>query len=150
MTQAPTATVLDAYAVVAWLADEGPAAEVESLLANPCLLTSVQLAEVIDRLGRLHGRPVDGVVLDLRSVDTLTVVPVDETVGVKAGALRLTHYHRTRRPISLADCVAAASAIGGNLPVATADDALAAVVWSEGGEVVALADSTGRRPEIHG
>jgi rRNA-processing protein FCF1 len=55
-------------------------------------------------------------------------------------------YHRTRAPLSLADCLLLAAARGAQAIVATADRPLAGAARAEGIEVAALPDSRGRRP----
>lgn len=59
--------MLDAYAVLPLLRGEAAAADVEALLGGdqPAALTSLGLAEVIDRLVRLSGVTVEEAVLDL-------------------------------------------------------------------------------------
>ncbi len=99
-------------------------------------------------LVRHQGWPADEVEEKLRwlTLGGLTVVPVDEVVGLAAGRLHAAHYHRTQRPISLADCVALAiaSAVGSRL--ATSDPALIATARETGCAVVPLPDARGRRP----
>ncbi len=76
----------------------------------------------------------------------LRFASVTDEIGVLAGQLRSRHYHRIRRAVSLADCVAAATALTENLPLATADPALAAMVRDEGGRIHALPDQQGKVP----
>lgn len=141
-------TVLDAYAVVALLRDEAAADEVARILTEPSLLSSVNGAEVVDQLVRVHGRDADDVEADLALLGQarMATAPVDGDTAVLAGRLRARHYHRVRCAVSLADCVAAATAVLAGRPLATADPALAAVARAEGARVVALPDSSGRRP----
>jgi PIN domain nuclease of toxin-antitoxin system len=110
-------TVLDAQAVVAYFRGEPAAGEVAELLEGPTILTSVNAAEVRDQM-----------------------------VGMEAGRIRSRRYHRERAAISLGDCVAASAALAGHAPLATADPALAEILRAEGGEVIPLPDSKGRRP----
>jgi predicted nucleic acid-binding protein len=65
---------------------------------------------------------------------------------MSAGRLRARHYHRNAMAVSLADCIAAATALSLDRPLATADPALAALVRAEGGQVRGLVDSKGRLP----
>lgn len=142
-------TVLDACAVLAYLRKESTAgAEVRDLLRSPTWLSAVNHAEVVDRLVRLFAWPVDDVEVDLALLTRagMQIVPMDADCAVLAGRLRATHYHRERRAVSLADCFAAATALRAGLPCATSDPALAAMVRAEGGTVIALPDSRGRRP----
>ena len=77
----------------------------------------------------------------------LRIVPVDEAIAVRAARLRVRHYNRTRRPVSMADCLALATALYRSQPLATSDPALAAAATDEGCRVVALPDSRGVRPK---
>jgi hypothetical protein len=57
-----------------------------------------------------------------------------------------SHYQHSTCAVSMADCVAAVTALRLDLPLATSDPALATVVRAEAGSVVGLVDSRGRRP----
>jgi predicted nucleic acid-binding protein len=74
------------------------------------------------------------------------VAPVSADQGLLAGRLRAKHYHRERCAVSLADCIAAATALTEQRPLATFDLALATVLRSEGGTVLPLANSNGVKP----
>jgi PIN domain nuclease of toxin-antitoxin system len=141
-------SVLDAYAVIAYLRGETCADEVAALLREPTVLTAVNAAEVVDQLVRVFGRDPDDVHSDLVLLGSagMTLQPVSGELGLEAGRLRARHYHRQRRAVSLADCVAAAAALAEPRPLATSDPALAAVVRDEGGRVHALPASDGTRP----
>lgn len=141
-------TVLDAYAVLALLRDEPAADEVESLLRHKCSMSAANFAETFDQLVRVFHRPADDVYADLALLvhAGLEVLAVDADVALAAGDLRARHYHRQRCPVSLADCMAAATALTRGIALATADPPLAALVRAEGGQVIALLDSTGERP----
>jgi predicted nucleic acid-binding protein len=134
--------LLDAFAVIAYFRDEPAAGDVEALmLTGEAYLTSVNAAEVVDRLSRRGGLdPVD--VVGELSVLPITMRPVDAPLGMLAGRLRAGHYHRTECPVSLADCVAAAVAVADGMPLATSDAALARVVEVERGEVIRLRESS--------
>jgi hypothetical protein len=58
-------TVLDAYAVIAYLRGEPCADEVSDLLRGPAVLTSVNTAEVRDQMVRVFGADADGMEADL-------------------------------------------------------------------------------------
>lgn len=64
----------------------------------------------------------------------------------RAGDLRAVHYHRERSAVSLADCLALATAESVGEALATPDPALAAMARAEGIEVIPLPDSRGHRP----
>jgi predicted nucleic acid-binding protein len=141
-------TILDAYALVALLADEPAAAEVTALLAGgDCAVTHVNLCESVYVLERVHGigleesRPVLAPLLSERVRQLATT---DETAW-RASALRLRHYNRRSTGVSLADCVLLAAADVQDR-IATADAPVAHVARAEGIEVVTLPDSTGSRP----
>ncbi len=141
-------TVLDAYAVLAYLRDEPGADEVVALLRQPAALIAANAAEVIDQLVRVFGRDPDDVHADLALLANagLDIVAVTADIGLFAGRLRAKHYHRERSALSLADCVAAATSLTGRRPLATSDPALARMVRAEGGDVHALVDSSGAKP----
>lgn len=141
-------TVLDAYSLIAFLRDELAAAEVATLLERPTVVSAANHAEVVDRLIRVGGQPQGAVEEALATLrhEGMAVRPVDEPCATAAGLLRARHYHRTRSSVSLADCIAAATAQREGLPLATADPALAAMVRAEGGDLIALPDRSGRRP----
>jgi predicted nucleic acid-binding protein len=141
-------TLLDAYALVALVGDEPAAAEVEDLLrtADPAI-TSINLAEAVDVLQRIHGFPGEAVRAAVGPLvgAPLVVVPSTEYHAWDAAGLRHRYYHRRLRPLSLADCFLLASA-GGEDRIATADPAVADVARVEGIDLVALPDASGSRP----
>lgn len=141
-------TVLDAYAVLAYLRNETAAELITELLRSPTMLSAVNAAEVIDQLVRVYGRDPDDVHADLAVLSHagMHLSPVSADVGILAGRLRARHYHRERMAVSLADCVAAATALSTGRPLATADPALAAMVRVEGISLHAFPDSAGRLP----
>lgn len=141
-------TVLDAYAVIAYLRGEASSGEVAELLREPTQLTAVNAAEVCDQMTRVFGRDPDSVEADLAllAYAGMDMQPVTPELAIKAGRLRADHYHRQHSAVSLADCIAAAAALTTSLPLVTADPALATLIRAEGGRVHPLPDSTGQRP----
>lgn len=144
-------TVLDAYALIAFLAGEPAAGAVEAHLraAGPTAhLSALNLAEVVDRLVRAAGQPEEAVFrrLEWLASGGLTVVAVDEPIGRLAGVLRARHYRRAGAAVSLADCVALATARLLDEGLSTADPALASIARAEGVPVLGLPDSRGRVP----
>jgi PIN domain nuclease of toxin-antitoxin system len=141
-------TVLDAYAVLAFLRAEPCADEVAKLLRTPTVLTAANAAEVLDQLVRVYDRDADDVDADLALLATtgMEIIAVSPEQGLSAGRLRARHYDRQRCAVSLADCVAATAAITAGTPLATSDPALAALMRAEGGAVHPLADSKGKKP----
>ncbi len=141
-------TLLDAYALVAFLADEPPADDVEALLrAGDTAVTVVNLAEALDVSQRVHGISRDELHQAVHSLvgDPLSIVGHSDIDAWRAADLRARHYDRSRCPLSLADCFLLAAANEGDR-IVTADEPVVATARAEGIAVVALPDSTGRRP----
>jgi PIN domain nuclease of toxin-antitoxin system len=141
-------TLLDAYALVALLADEPAAGEVEELLyTGGAGVAVVNLAEAIDVSARVHGIPAAELRASLEPLlgTAVAVVVQDESAAWRAAGLRRRYYDRRSCPLSLADCLLLASA-GADDAVATADPAVCSVARCEGFSVVPLPDSTGARP----
>lgn len=140
--------VLDAFAVLAYLRGEPAREAVRTLLSSPSVLTSVNAAEVVDRLVRAYGWEPDVVSGDLALLRAtgMQTISVDASAGLLAGELRARHYHRARCAVSLADCVAVAVALTSSRPLATSDVPLATIVRAEGGRVHALPDGRGNAP----
>jgi len=141
-------TVLDAYAVIAYLRGEDSADEVAELLRGHAVLATVNAAEVVDQLVRVWGRDGDDVEGDLALLGEagLRMHPLDAELGLAAGRLRARSYRRQDCAVSMADCTAAATALRLAEPLATSDPALASVLRGVGGKVWALPDSRGCRP----
>jgi PIN domain nuclease of toxin-antitoxin system len=139
---------LDAYGLIAFLADEVAAEEVERLLrSEPVSMTSLNLAEAVDVLARTHGQDLAASRRQVRQlvVVSLHVEPVTEQHAWTAAAYRTRHYERRTQAVSLADCVLLAAAEPGD-GVATADPAVARVARLESIRLVALPDRAGRLP----
>lgn len=139
-------TVLDAYAVLAFLRDEPAAPEVRPLLeAGDALLTAVGLAEVLDHLVRLAGADEEEAVLDVAELGLLDAADIDSTLGAASGRLRARHYHRVRCAVSMADCVAAEVARARADALATSDPHLLDMCSREAIDVLVLPGSDGSR-----
>lgn len=143
--------VLDAYALTAMLADEPAAEEVETLIgAVGVAIPSPNLAEATDRLGRVHGIATHRtrvVVESLEQSANLRVRTVEAHHAWRAAELRVKHYHRTKRPLSLGDCLLLASVAEGER-VATSDPHVLDTAGQEDIDWTALADSRGRRHTV--
>ncbi len=113
-----------------------------------CAVTAVNLGETLDVMIRHMGRAADEVEEKLRwlMLGGLGVIDVDERIGLEAGRLHAEHYHRTRRPLSFADCVALAAASIRSEPLATSDSAIVATAADIGCAVIPLPDARGVRP----
>ena len=143
--------VLDAAAVIAFMRDEPAADHVATMLedrSDRTVISAVNLGEVVDKLARLGGRSPASVLdrlLWLRA-GGLDVLFVDDAIGEAAGQLRARHYARETSALSMADCIALATARREAASLATLDAALARAARAEGVEVIGLPDSTGNRP----
>lgn len=115
---------------------------------QPAHISALNLAEVIDVLTRIYGRPIAASTdaLLLLEAGGLRVVPVDADLGAVAGELHARLYDRRTAPLSMADCVALATAISLHEPLATSDPPLARAAQNEGVEAVRLGDSSGQAP----
>jgi uncharacterized protein with PIN domain len=141
---------IDAYGLVALVADEPAAAEVEKLLREgDCLVVAINLAEAVDVCQRAHGLPA----ADIRSAleplllsNALALAVSDETEAWLAAELRAKHYHRKQCPVSMADCFLLAHAIAANDDLATSDPDVAVIARAEGVQVIPLPDRSGARP----
>jgi predicted nucleic acid-binding protein len=120
-------TLLDAYALVAFLIGGPATAQVRILLREGnTAVTTANLAE------RLYGLPSQRALelLDPLFDGALAVRVLDLARARRAADLRARYYHRSTRPISLADAVLLASTEGGDR-IATADPDVLAVANTE-------------------
>ena len=142
-------TLLDAYALVALVADEPAASEVEDLVrAGDASVVVVNLAEAVDIAQRVHGydhSDVRAALEPLLLAGALKAVSSGEEIAWSAAELRTRHYDKKSRALSMADCFLLAHALEGE-DIATSDPPLAQVARDEGLVVIALPDSDGSRP----
>jgi len=140
--------LLDAYALTALLAYDPAAGEVGGLIADgDVAVAASNLAEAADRLARIHQievRRTRAAVDSLQQSTRLRVRAVEPAHGWRAAELRAKHYHRTRCPLSLGDCLLLAAA-GEVDRIATSDPHLLATASRESIGWIALSDSRGRR-----
>jgi predicted nucleic acid-binding protein len=132
--------LLDAFALIALLADEPAADEVEALLRRgDVAITAVNLAEALDVLQRVGGIPLDRLEAITGGLvgERIRLVPIDEPIARAAADIRARRYHRTRAPISLADCILLAATTDTD-ELATADAPLIRVAAAEGVRVRSL------------
>jgi len=137
--------VLDARALEAYFVGEPAMAAVGRLLSSgeQVVMSAANLAETADRMARVWRAPLDRVAGDIAELD-IHVTSVDADLALAAAGLRAAHYHRTRRPVSLADCVAAALSLDRVARLATSDPHLLDLMVDEGGLIEALPGSDGR------
>ena len=139
-------TILDAYAVIAYLKAEPAAPEVRPLLdRGEANLTAVGVAEVLDHLVRLAGADEEDAALDLAQLGLLDGVVVDSDLGLASGRLRARRYHRSRCAVSMADCIAAEAARREATGLATSDPHLLDLCRVEGISAIVLTMSDGTR-----
>jgi PIN domain nuclease of toxin-antitoxin system len=138
-------TVLDAYAVIAYLRDEPAADEVARLLAQPTVLASVNAAEVMDQMVRVWRHDPDHVEVTLAMLTRagLVIRPAGPEIAIRAGLLRARHYDPKTCSVSMADCIAAATALDSTSALATSDPHLAQLMGAEDGLVHRLPDGRG-------
>jgi PIN domain nuclease of toxin-antitoxin system len=142
--------LIDTSAIIAGFADEPARQDVERVLNGPdARMSVISLVEVYDQLMRVRGESreaVDARIEHLRRVRALSFVPLDERLACRAGELRSIHYHHGRMSVSQADCVVLATAETLGDALATTDQHLADMARDVRVAVLALPDSTGRRP----
>jgi predicted nucleic acid-binding protein len=133
-------TLLDAYAIVAFLAGGPAAQQVRAILrGGDAAVATANLAEAIDVSQRVHGVPIARAreFLDPLLEGPLVAVVLGVDVAWRAAEIRSRHYHRSRRPLSLADSILIATAGSGDR-IATADPDVLAVARDEGLNVFVL------------
>jgi len=97
-------TLLDAFALVAFLGGEPAAAEVRQLLARgDAAISTVNLAEAGQSLLR-HGDATSDELRELVDSIPLAVIPFTAAHAWRAAELRARYYRRTDSAVSLADC----------------------------------------------
>ncbi len=139
-------TILDAYAVIAYLRAELAAVEVRDLLqSGDTTLTAVGVAEVLDHLIRTAGADEEDAALDLAQLGLLEGMVVDSDLGLAAGRLRARRYHRTGCTVSMADCIAAEAARQTTTSLATSDPHLLDLCHLEAISTTVLTASNGTR-----
>lgn len=114
--------VLDAWALVAFVESEEPAASrVKSLLAGARAgaaevgVSVINLGEVYYRIGRKHGaRLADETLAELRDL-AIGILSADDDLVFAAARLKMRH------PISYADAFAAATAVAHRATLVTGD-----------------------------
>lgn len=133
-------TLLDAYALIAFLVGGPASAQVRALLREgDATVATANLAEALDVSQRTYRLPIARAmnVLEPLFAGPLATRALDLPTAQRAADFRARHYHRTSRPISLADAILLASA-GPDDRIATADPDVLAVAREEGLGVLEL------------
>ena len=143
-------TILDAQALIAFLTDEPARPAVEALIRSDggTRISAVNLAEALDVLVRVKGVPADVIERVVRPLvgEAVPVVVATEAIAWAAAATRSAHYDRDRRPISLGDAFALATAAAQDAPIATPDRAMVWVARALNLTPVPLPDQWGNLP----
>jgi predicted nucleic acid-binding protein len=135
--------LLDANALIAVIRGEPAMERVLAILRRGSVaMTAANIAEVYDRSSRRTGLSHERVadVIEPLFEGPLTPIPVDLDLARRAGEVRSLHYHRKRRPLSLADSVLLAASGPGDR-IATADSDVLAVAAELGIETIELPPS---------
>lgn len=133
-------TLLDAYALIAFVVGGPATSEVRAILREgDAAVATANLVEVLDVSERVYALPISRTteLLDPLFEGPLTTVTLDSAIARSAAEIRAKHYHRSLRPISLADAVLIASAKRADR-IATADPHVLAVAEAQERESVAL------------
>jgi predicted nucleic acid-binding protein len=141
-------TLLDAYALIAFVAGEPAAEDVEVLLRTArCGVTTVNFAEAVDVTRRVHrlSEQEIRVVTEPLLEEAIAVIRPSQAHAWRSAALRARYYDRRSSALSLADCLLLAAA-GPEDVVATSDPVVARTARAEGIGVTPLPDTAGERP----
>jgi predicted nucleic acid-binding protein len=133
-------TLLDANALVAVILGEPAMKPVLGLLREGnTAMTGPNIAEVYDASVRREGLSAGRVaeVVEPLFESAIETVAVDTGLARRAAEIRLEHYHRATRALSLADVILLA-AVGSGDRVATSDSAVLAVAAELGIETIEL------------
>ena len=143
-------TLLDAYALVALVADEPAADRVEAILREGAArAVVVNLAEAVDVCSRVRNLSIEEVRAAIEPLllgNVLSLAVSDEPQAWLAAEIRAEHYERKSAALSMADCFLLAHGVTDGGPIATSDPLLASVAADLELEVVGLPDSSGKRP----
>lgn len=124
-------TLLDAFALLAFLDDEPAAPEVERLLTRgDAAMSTVNLAEAAEKKLRMSSVTMPELQEVTRSLP-VALIPYSEAHAWRAAELRARYYGRSDTDVSLADCCLVAVATPADR-VATADPAVLAMAAAEG------------------
>lgn len=134
-------TLLDAYALIAFLVGGPAAPQVRVILREgDTAVATANLIEVLDVAERVHGLPISRAMEALEPLldGPVRAISLEFSGALRAAELRAKYYNRSSCPISLADAVLVASAKPGDR-IATADPDVLAVASSESLATIALA-----------
>ena len=133
-------TLLDAYALIAYLVGGPAQAQVKAIMREgDAAVPTANLIEVLDVSQRIFRIPIERTTEALEPLfqTVIEAIELDVIVARRAATIRARRYHRTSRPISLADAVLLASAARDDR-IATADPSVIAVAEAEKISTLAL------------
>lgn len=133
-------TLLDAYALIAFIVGGPATAEVRGILREGgAAVATANLAEALDVSARVYGLSIDQALEPLEPLfsGALDEIPLDGVRARRAATIRSSHYSRRDRPISLGDSILLASGSAGDR-IATADHHVLEIAAIEGLEPVPL------------
>ncbi len=114
-------SLLDSFAVLAWVQDEAGAGRVEALLIQaqrrktPLILSVINLGEVYYRLARQHGHPfAQGIIRQIETLP-LQIYPCDQSLALEAAKIKADY------PMAYADAFAVATALREGAAIVTGD-----------------------------
>lgn len=122
-------TLLDANALVAVILGEPAMGLVRGLLREgDAAMVAPNIAEVYDVASRREGIPIERVagVMEPLFEGTIEQVSIDASLALRAAEIRIKHYHRETRALSLADVMLLAAARPTDR-IATSDSSVLAV-----------------------
>jgi predicted nucleic acid-binding protein len=140
--------LLDANGLISLLRGQPAERDVADLLKRGnCAIPAPCLAEVVDLMVRIYEVEPPTLAERLGALidEVLPVLEVDQRIAWRAGELHAAHYHRSRAPLSLADCLLLATAEPDD-EIATADAAVIATAEKLGVGAIPLLDSQGKMP----
>lgn len=114
-------SLLDSFAVLAWVQDEPGAERVEALLIEaqrrkvPLLLNVINLGEVYYRLARHQGHPFAREIIQQLEVLPLRLYPCDAGLALEAARIKADF------PMAYADALAVATALRESAVLVTGD-----------------------------
>ncbi|HEX4518414.1 MAG TPA: PIN domain-containing protein [Gaiellaceae bacterium] len=133
-------TLLDAYALVAFLIGGPAQTRVQELLREGNTgIATVNLVEALEVSERVYGLPVADAVRSIEPLFTgpMVALTLDLATARRAAELRARHYHRSHCSISLADAILIATTGPGDR-LATADPDVLAVAKREQIDMLSL------------
>lgn len=114
-------SVLDSFAILAWLQNESGADRVEALLTQAqrrktsLLLNVINLGEVYYRLARQHGHPLAHTIIRQLETVPIQLYPCDHDLAIEATKIKADY------PMAYADAFAVATALKEHAVIITGD-----------------------------